>query len=79
MDTNMYALTFFIKALDPANGYADALSGTKIFPLPSSGSFSVSATATELAPGLVIQYGFSVIGINSDPADEATIGSAIVG
>lgn len=79
MDTNMYALTFFIKALDPANGYADALNGTKIFPLPASGPFTVSATAAELAPGLVIQYGFSVTGRNANPADEATLGSAIIG
>lgn len=79
MDTNMYALTFFIKALDPLNGYADALNGTKIFPLPSSGPFTVSATGVELAAGLVVQYGFSVTGINSNPADEATLGSAIVG
>lgn len=79
LDTNMYAVTFFIKALDPANGYVDALNGTKVFPLSASGPFTVSATAAELTAGLVIQYGFSVTGMNANPADEAALGSVVVG
>lgn len=74
-----YVTTFFIKALDPANGYADALGGTKVFPLPMSGPFTVSVTGAELASGLVVQYGFSVTGVNANPADEAALGSVVVG
>ena len=78
LDSN-YTAKFFIKALDPNNGYLDAFNGTKTFVLPSSGNFTVSATAAELAPGLIVQYGFMVIGANANPADEASLGSVVIG
>lgn len=74
-----YTADFFIKALDPDNDYQDALGGSKVVALPASGSFSVSATGAELAPGLVIQYGFVVRGPNANPADEADLGSVRIG
>jgi hypothetical protein len=74
-----YSAKFFIKALDPANGYADALGGAKIVDLPSSGNFSVSATAAELPAGLIIQYGFVVTGLNANPADENVLGRIVIG
>jgi len=74
-----YTVKFFIKALDPANDYADVLGGAKVMDLPASGAFSVSATAAELPAGLVIQYGFSVTGVNANPADEAALGSVTIG
>ena len=70
-----YSASFFIKALDPANNYADALAGAKVIALPASGEFTVSATAAELASGLVVQYGFVVRGINANPADSAALGN----
>ena len=76
---NNYNATFFIKALDPNNGYQDALGGTKNIILPSSGVFSITATGAELAPGLIIQYGFAVVGLNANPADEVALGSVVVG
>ena len=78
LDSN-YTAKYFIKALDPNNGYLDAFNGTKTFVLPSSGNFSVSATAAELATGLIVQYGFMVIGANANPADEANLGSVVIG
>jgi hypothetical protein len=69
---------FFIKALDPGNGYADALGGSKVIALPSSGVFSVTATGAELGPGLIVQYGFRVYGLNANPADEVANGSVVV-
>ena len=50
-----YTAKFFIKALDPANNYADAFGGSKTFDLPESGNFTVSASAAELATGLIVQ------------------------
>jgi hypothetical protein len=76
---NAYTVYFFIKALDPNNGYADALGGSKVFELPASGAFSVSATAAELATGLVIQYGFYVLGVNANPANESALGNVTIG
>ena len=73
-----YTAKFFIKALDPNNGYSDVFNGEKIMDLPASGDFSVSATADELATGLIIQYGFEIIGLNANPDDETTIGSIII-
>lgn len=69
---------FFIKALDPGAGYSDALGGSKTVALPASGVFSVSATAAQLAPGLIIQYGFRIYGLNANPANEVAIGSVVV-
>ncbi len=74
-----YTVKYFIKALDPNAGYGDAFNGSKIFDLPTSGQFSVSATAAELATGLVIQYGFIVMGLNANPANEAALGNVILG
>lgn len=74
-----YTVKYFIKALDPNADFADALGGAKVFDLPTSGEFSVSATAAELPAGLVIQYGFSVTGLNANPANEADLGSVVLG
>lgn len=73
-----YTAEFFIKALDPGAGYADALNGSKVVTLPTSGEFTVTATGAELASGLIIQYGFRIYGLNANPADEATLGSVVV-
>lgn len=73
-----YVAKYFIKALDPANGYQDALGGSKTFDLPASGEFSVTATGTELASGLIVQFGFSVMGVNANPADEQTLGNIVI-
>lgn len=74
-----YEAQYFIKALDSLNGYADALGGSKIFDLPASGNFEVTATAAELPAGLIIQYGFVVKGINANPADENALGRIVIG
>ncbi len=79
IDTTLYDVNFFIKALDPSNSWQDALGGSKIIPITSTGYFSISATAAEMAPGLVLQVGFNVIGTNANPADEAMLGSVVIG
>ena len=50
-DDNDYEAKFFIKALDPNNGYQDAFAGAKTFDIPMSGTFTVSALASELTAG----------------------------
>ena len=74
-----YTVKFFIKALDPANDYTDVFGGSKVLDLPTSGAFSVSATAAELPAGLLVQYGFSVTGVNANPANEAALGGVTIG
>mgnify|MGYP001147741435 CR=1 FL=1 len=74
-----YEVKYFIKALDPGNNFADALGGSKVMNLPASGEFQVSATAAELASGLIIQYGFSVIGINANPDSMSVLGNVVIG
>lgn len=74
-----YSAVFFIKALDPMNNYIDVLGGSKTFPIPASGVFTVSATAAELTAGLIVQYGFAVSGINANPLNEAALGSIVIG
>jgi PEP-CTERM motif len=70
-----YTAVAFVKALDPNNGYAAVINQFSV--LSSAGLFSVSADLTS-ATGLVIQYGFTVSGLNANPADAATFGSAVV-
>lgn len=73
-----YTAKVFIKALDPSSGFSDALNGSKTIDLPASGVFTISATAAELPAGLIIQYGFSINGLNANPADETALGSIVV-
>ncbi|MCP4485390.1 MAG: hypothetical protein GY823_12660, partial [Flavobacteriaceae bacterium] len=46
--------------------------------LTSTGAFSVSYTNVE-ATDAVVQYGFRVVGLNANPANEAALGSVVVG
>ncbi|MFM2386152.1 MAG: hypothetical protein RL660_909 [Bacteroidota bacterium] len=71
-----YTATAFIKVLDPSMGYATVLYTTT--PLPATGNpFTVSA-AIPSTPGLIAQLGFTILGINANPANEAALGSISV-
>jgi hypothetical protein len=74
-----YTAQYFIKALDSTAGFSDALGGAYIMDLPASGVFTVSVTAAEIPSGLIIQYGFAITGPNANPADEAALGSVVIG
>ena len=69
-----YTAIAFVKALDPIS-FAAVINQFSV--LSAAGPFSVSADLTS-ATGLIIQYGFTVSGINANPADAATFGSAVV-
>ncbi len=71
-----YTPIAFIKALDPNSGYATVVNNN--VSISSTGDFTVTATAAELASGYVIQYGFGVTGPLADPAD-TTLGSVVIG
>ncbi len=73
-----YQAKYFIKALDPANGYADALNGAYVMDIPASGDFTVTVTGAELAAGLIVQYGFAITGVIANPADEQLLGSIVI-
>lgn len=78
LDTS-YDAYFHIVALDPNNGYQDALGGAGRTKLPSSGNFSVTISGDDLAAGLVVKYGFRIFGVNANPADETALGSVVIG
>ena len=69
-----YTAIAFVKALDPIS-FAAVINQFSV--LSSAGPFSVSADLS-FADGLIIQYGFTVTGLNANPADAATFGSAVV-
>ena len=71
-----YTAKYFIKALDPDSGYANVI--TQTYDLPESGPFTVTATAAELADGLIIQYGFEIYGLNANPDNESALGSVVI-
>jgi len=74
-----YTATAFIKALNPSDGWALVVGSTET--ITSTGAFSVQADLSTLpnAPAsYVIQYGFSVEGINANPVNEGTFGSVVV-
>ena len=73
-----YTATYFIKALNPAAGFSDALGGSATFAIPASGDFSVSVDASQLSPGLIVQTGFAIVGINANPANEDNLGSIVI-
>ncbi len=70
---------YFIKALNPNNDYQDELGGDGVFDMPASGNFSVTIPGASLTPGLIIQYGFSITGRNSNPDDEEALGRIVIG
>lgn len=72
-----YKVVAFIKALDPNDNWATVVN--EFVELTATGDFSVSATGTQLASGLVVQYGFTVSGVPADPANENALGSVVVG
>ena len=71
-----YTVVAFVKALDPNNGYATVVNNNA--DISSTGDFTASATAAELAAGFIIQYGFTVTGPLGDP-DDTTLGSVVIG
>ena len=73
-----YVVQYFIKALNPANGFQDALGGSATIEIPASGDFSVSVPASSLTDGLIIQVGFSVTGLNANPVNADALGSVVV-
>jgi len=74
-----YDVFVFIKGLDSLNGFQDVFGGSKIIPITATGNFSVSATAAEIPSGIIVQYGFMVVGRNANPANEAALGSVVIG
>jgi len=73
-----WTANFFIKALDPNNGYADALSGAYVTALPTDGQFTVTVAHSELSAGYIVQAGFSVNGPNANPDNEAANGRVVI-
>ena len=70
-----YTAVAFIKGLNPANGYSTDFSVT--LPLTTTGAFSLS-TVTAIPAGLLVQYGFTVRGLNGNPANETALGNVTV-
>lgn len=77
VDTNSldldYTVVAFIKTLDPSSGYATVIEESVSITGPS---FTV--TATGINTEHVVQYGFTIEGINANPADEVALGSVII-
>jgi len=66
-----YAAEAFIKVLDPLTGYTLSLYERQ--PLTSVGTFSLASDLT-FYQGQILQYGFSVSGVNANPAAMASNG-----
>lgn len=76
LDAN-YTAVAFIKTLDPNNGYAAVTH--KTVPLGATGtSFTVTALNSEINTAHVVQFGFTVEGLNANPDNEATLGSVVI-
>jgi hypothetical protein len=70
-----YTAVAFIKGLNPANGYSTDFSVT--LPLTATGTFSLSSV-TAIPTGLIVQYGFTIKGLNGNPANETALGNVTV-
>ncbi|EAQ43011.1 T9SS type A sorting domain-containing protein [Polaribacter sp. MED152] len=75
LDSNYKAIAF-IKVL--ASDYSSTLVNENV-EITATGDFSVTVPASSLTTGLVVQYGFSIIGVPADPANESALGSVVVG
>jgi hypothetical protein len=72
LNTGLYTAKAFIKVLDPNNGFATMLDDSVT--LPASGPFVVTSNLS-LYQGLLLQVGFSMDGLNANPADAVSYGS----
>ena len=72
LNTSLYTAKAFIKVLDPNNGYATVVDDSVT--LPASGPFVVTSNLS-LYQGLLLQVGFSMDGLNANPADAVSYGS----
>ena len=70
-----YTAVAFIKGLNPATGYSTDFSVTT--PLTATGVFNLSSV-TAIPAGLIVQYGFTVKGLNGNPANETALGDVTV-
>ncbi len=75
LDTNLYSAEAFIKVLDPGAGFATVLNDRVA--LPASGPFVVTSDLS-LYQGKLLQVGFTMNGLNANPANEVAFGSVAV-
>jgi hypothetical protein len=66
----------FIKVLDPNAGFATVLN--ERVTITGTGSFDVLADLSSFGVGDIVQYGFTVNGINANPVNEVANGSIVV-
>jgi hypothetical protein len=72
LNTGLYTAKAFIKVLDPGAGYSTVLNDSVT--LPASGPFIVTSNLS-LYQGKLLQVGFSMDGLNANPADAVSYGS----
>ena len=70
-----YTAVAFIKGLNPSTGYSTDFSVST--PLTTTGVFNLSSV-TAIPDGLLVQYGFTIKGLNGNPANEAALGNVTV-
>jgi len=70
-----YTAVAFIKGLNPATGYSADVNVS--VPLTSTGVFNITS-GTAIPAGLIVQYGFTIKGLNANPANEAALGNVTV-
>jgi hypothetical protein len=70
-----YTAVAFIKGLNPATGYSTDVNVS--VPLVSGQAFTLTTT-TAIPSGLIVQYGFTIKGLNGNPANEVALGNVVV-
>ena len=71
-----YHDTAFIKVLNPGANYATVFS--YVVNLQAGEDFTISSAGFVIPAGHIVQYGFSVIGLNGNPASEAVNGNTVI-
>lgn len=66
----------FVKALNPDNNWSLDVYVTA--DLVEGANFTITVPADQLPEGLMVQYGFSVRGLNANPTQEASNGNIVV-
>ncbi|RYJ44351.1 T9SS type A sorting domain-containing protein [Flavobacterium beibuense] len=71
-----YTAVAFVKALNPDNNYSLDVYATA--ELIEGENFTITVPADQLTSGLLVQFGFSVTGLNGNPAHENDNGNIVV-
>ena len=71
-----YTFRAFVRALDPNSGFNDITAGAYSWVIDQTGNYTINSP--ELPAGMLVQYGFTIMGPVANPESESDLGSVVI-